>query len=81
MESFENQVPSEVKIAMKEIVYTCDVCSAQRLPSNHWSVYRETAEGIQFNNWPEVDDDRDKHICGQSCSTKVLQRWMEAQQK
>lgn len=66
---------------MRKVVYTCEQCAEQRTPSNHWFMYREIAGGgIAFYPWPEVDDEKDKHLCSSVCAAKALHKHLEAAQ-
>lgn len=65
-----------VGAAMKIEKYTCDVCSVEKGPSNHWWLF--TGDG-KTGLYIEPFRQHGKvfyYACGERCASKLLSRWM-----
>jgi hypothetical protein len=55
---------------------TCDMCGLEKGEVNHWYMYDQS---VYMALYPWDDDKRDwpslKHICGQECAHKALDKF------
>lgn len=68
--------------------FECDICGKQKGSVNHWwlawtEAYRPNAEAaerqmLKIYAWENMSahDARAKHLCGQACLQKLVDRWM-----
>lgn len=61
--------------------YKCDVCSKIRSESNHWflAMLNEQHSSFILCKWEDraAEGPIAKHICSDSCATKLLQTWLQ----
>jgi len=63
-------------------VYTCNICGVDHKDANHWFVASTSLEGIELHTWAWaiheelLDDGQTKHLCGQVCAHKFVDRFM-----
>src|SRR5579859_6364761 len=55
----------------KQTVFTCDVCSHPKLPSNGWSMARVSAGSVTILKWNEKQTGV-KHLCSVPCEIKFI---------
>lgn len=65
---------------IKETIH-CDECGEQKKDANHWFVAGISDLGVTFDTFESAKNDPELLkvlflYCGQSCLTKVFQRWM-----
>jgi hypothetical protein len=62
--------------------YFCDICGIAKGGTNHWLTLQSRFDGLTFNllieEWNKEDADIDgvKHACGNSCTQKLVERWL-----
>lgn len=73
---------------MIETKVTCDVCGVEKRETNHWytlhlqryeTVYYFTRLVITSFNPVEQTTGTQKHACGNSCTQKLVERWLQAE--
>lgn len=60
-------------MALKSTV-TCDVCSTERTPTNHWLMVKETPNSIAFLTWNDKTYKTHGHVCGSTCAGTLQSR-------
>jgi hypothetical protein len=63
---------------MRVDAYVCDVCGTTRAKSNHWRLVVIDAKGFHVCDWNDskAKNKKVKHICGQLCLHKSLDKYM-----
>ena len=65
--------------------YFCDICGKEKQAANHWFVGCFQQFTLCFLTWNDarekflLDDDKSKHFCGQACTHKYLDRFLNGE--
>jgi hypothetical protein len=64
--------------------YSCDICGKQKQQTNHWLLAFIADYTISVRTWDSVKTENlreFKHLCGQECVLKFVNKWMNNEQK
>jgi hypothetical protein len=60
--------------------FFCDICGIAKGGTNHWRVLVTHFNGrsLEIGEWDRLaaDSDEVKHACGNSCTQKLVERWL-----
>jgi hypothetical protein len=61
--------------------FFCDICGIAKGATNHWRILVTSFDGhsnLQIAEWDREAADADgvKHACGNSCTQKLVERWL-----